>query len=365
MEGVGLNKNFWRNKKVLITGHTGFKGSWLALWLTELEAQVMGYALAPPTSPNLFTLADVASGMESAIGDINNFKQLRDFFHGSQPDIVIHLAAQSLVRYSYQHPQPTFATNVLGTVNVLEAVRLTPSVQTIINVTSDKCYEVNNIAKNFQETDALGGHDPYSSSKACAELVTQAYRDSYFAAAKVGVATVRAGNVIGGGDWATDRLIPDIMQAYFSGSPLTIRFPSAIRPWQFVLEPLRGYLLLAEKLTQAPQQFAQAWNFGPQQDNLQSVKEVIEHIKKLLEKELVVDTLQESLTETQFLALDSSKAQAALDWIPYWDWATTLRETVGWYKAFQRGENMAVFTREQIRRYELCCHPALVAGSGI
>jgi CDP-glucose 4,6-dehydratase len=358
MEGLGVNKNFWRNKKILITGHTGFKGSWLALWLQQLQAQVVGYALAPSNERNLYNVAAVANGLKSEIGDINNAQQLQHFFQKQQPEIVIHMAAQSLVRHSYQHPQETYATNVMGTVNVLEAVKQTASVRAVIIVTSDKCYENKSGHKHFQEQDALGGYDPYSSSKACAELVTQAYRQSYFANHQVGVATVRAGNVIGGGDWAVDRLIPDIINAYLTDSVLTVRYPTAVRPWQFVLEPLRGYLLLAEKLVKDPAQYSQAWNFGPDLTDQQSVNGVIASINKLWEKELVIDTLAESLPETQFLSLDSAKAQDKLNWLPSWNWATTLQETVRWYKAFAKGEDMAVFTREQIKLYEGAVIPA-------
>jgi CDP-glucose 4,6-dehydratase len=358
MESVGVNKNFWRNKKVLITGHTGFKGSWLALWLQELEAHVVGYALVPSNAHNLFNVADVASGLRSEIGDITNADQVSQFFQAEQPEIVIHMAAQSLVRYSYQHPQETYATNVLGTVNVLEAVRQTASVKAVIVVTSDKCYDYKNSQKHFQEQDALGGHDPYSSSKACAELVTEAYRRSYFANRAVGIASVRAGNVIGGGDWASDRLIPDIINAYLTDSVLTVRFPDAVRPWQFVLEPLRGYLLLAEKLVKDPAQYSEAWNFGPQSDDLHSVKSVIASMNNLWEKELVIDTLAKSLPEASFLALDSSKALTKLNWLPRWNWATTLQETTLWYKAFAKGADMAVYSREQIKLYASDAIPA-------
>jgi CDP-glucose 4,6-dehydratase len=358
MESVGVNKNFWRNKKVLMTGHTGFKGSWLALWLQELGAQLSGFALAPGNARNLFNVADVASEMRSEIGDITNAALVSQFFQSEQPEIVIHMAAQSLVRYSYQHPQETYATNVLGTVNVLEAVRHTASVKAVIIVTSDKCYDNKTTQKHFQEQDALGGHDPYGSSKACAELVTEAYRRSYFADGAVGIASVRAGNVIGGGDWATDRLIPDIINAYLTDSALTVRYPDAVRPWQYVLEPLRGYLLLAEKLVKDPVQYSEAWNFGPQLDDLHSVKSVIAGMNKLWEKELVIDTLAKSLPEASFLGLDSSKALTKLNWSPSWNWATTLQETVLWYKAFATGQDMAVYSREQIKLYAREAIPA-------
>ena len=345
------DKNFWQGKKVLVTGHTGFKGSWLCLWLQQLGAHVVGFALSPPDSPNLFTLAGVADDMQSVIGDVVNLEHVTDFFQALQPDIVFHLAAQSLVRYSYQHPQQTYLTNVLGTVNVLEAARQTPGILAVINVTSDKCYENKAIPQNFQEGDALGGSDPYSSSKACAEIITAAYRNSYFASHQSGLATARAGNVIGGGDWAQDRLLPDLMNAYLTGAPFTVRYPSAVRPWQFVLEPLHGYLLLAEKLAQNPADFAQAWNFGPLTENLRHVSGVIATISKLWGKDLAIQTLADALPEMQYLGLDSSKAHAKLNWLPVWDLDETLAATVAWYKAYQANADMGIFTRQQIMDY--------------
>jgi CDP-glucose 4,6-dehydratase len=345
------DKNFWQGKKVLVTGHTGFKGSWLCLWLQQLGAQVVGYALSPPSFPNLYTVAGVADDMQSVIGDVVNAELVKNFFQAQQPEIVFHLAAQSLVRHSYQYPQQTYFTNVLGTVNVLEAARQTPSILAVINVTSDKCYENNATLKHFQEGDALGGNDPYSSSKACAEIITAAYRHSYFSSHQSGLATARAGNVIGGGDWASDRLIPDLMNAYLNDTTFTVRFPNAVRPWQFVLEALHGYLLLAEKLAQNPANFAQAWNFGPSPKDLRNVGSVIATISKLWGKALAIQTVAEALPEMQYLGLDSSKAHVNLNWMPVWELDETLAATVAWYKAYQTNADMKIFTRQQITDY--------------
>jgi CDP-glucose 4,6-dehydratase len=347
-----VNQHFWRGKKVLITGHTGFKGSWLSLWLQTMGAQVAGYALEPIATPNLFTLARVADGMHSVIGDINNFNQLQDFFYQQQPEIVIHLAAQAVVSQGYQQPVLTYTTNVLGTVHLLEAVRHTASVKVVLNVTSDKCYEHNATQTKFTENDRLGGADPYSNSKACAELVTSAYRGSYFAGEKIAIATARAGNVIGGGDWAADRLIPDIMNAYYQKRALKLRYPDAIRPWQFVLEPLHGYLMLAEKLFEQPSQFAEAWNFGPQEHNSKSVQWIVNYIsKKLVSQDIPMEKMVVALKEMQYLGLDSSKANTRLHWQPGLTLEQALQETVRWYQAFQEGVDMQKFTVTQLQSY--------------
>src|SRR4051812_32894796 len=253
---------FWRSKRVLITGHTGFKGAWLSLWLGELGAEVTGYALSPPSEPSLFQAAGLADRMHSTLGDVRDLSALRGAFRAARPELVLHLAAQALVRPSYDDPVTTFDTNVMGTVNVLEAARHEPSVRSVVVVTSDKCYENREWPWGYRENEAMGGHDPYSSSKGCAELVTAAYRSS-FAKGRLGIASARAGNVIGGGDWAKDRIIPDFVRAVTQGQALRVRNPGAVRPWQHVLEPLAGYLLLAEHLYSEPQRFAEAWNFGP------------------------------------------------------------------------------------------------------
>ena len=346
-----VNPHFWRGKKVLITGHTGFKGSWLVLWLKSMGAQVSGYALAPQTALNLFTLAEVAGGMHSVIGDIADVIHLQNTFQQQQPEIVFHLAAQSLVSDSYHYPVETYATNVMGTVNLLEAVRQTASVKAVVNVTSDKCYAHGNAKKNFTEADALGGADPYSSSKACAEIITAAYRNSYFADGKVALATARAGNVIGGGDWAANRLVPDIMQAYYQKQTLVLRYPDAVRPWQFVLEPLRGYLMLAEKLIAQPAQFSQAFNFGPAEHSGKSVTWMVNYISKLLDQNIPIEKPVASLAEMQYLGLDSRLAATRLGWRPCLELEQALQETVYWYQAFQDGVDMPAFTSAQLQTY--------------
>lgn len=266
MEGLVLNPYFWKAKRVLLTGHTGFKGSWLSLWLQSMGAQITGYALPPPTNPNLFEIAEVAQGMTSVIGDIRDRAHLEEIFVKYQPEIVFHMAAQPLVRYSYQNPVETYSVNVMGTVNLLEAVRNTPSVKSVVNITTDKCYENREWLWGYRENEPLGGFDPYSNSKACAELVSAAYSSSFFNATEnphdaVALATVRSGNVIGGGDWATDRLIPDILAAFEQGRKVEIRNPTSIRPWQHVMEPLRGYLTLAERLYQHGPSFGEDLEF--------------------------------------------------------------------------------------------------------
>jgi CDP-glucose 4,6-dehydratase len=260
---VSVNTSFWRGKRVLLTGHTGFKGSWLSLWLQQLDAQVQGFALEPPSQPSLFEQARVAEGMASTIGDIRDFVALHASLQAFRPEVVIHMAAQPLVRQSYAQPVETYATNVMGTVHLLEAVRQTPGIRAVVVVTTDKCYENREWAWGYREVEPMGGHDPYSNSKGCAELVTSAYRASFLANAGVAVGSARAGNVIGGGDWASDRLIPDFFRAAQGGHALEVRFPDATRPWQHVLEPVSGYLTLAERLVTHGQAFAEPWNFGP------------------------------------------------------------------------------------------------------
>lgn len=348
---------FFQGKKVLVTGHTGFKGSWLSLWLQSMGAQVLGYALAPPTNPSLFEVAEVGKGMVSVIGDIRNPEHLRAVFAEHKPEIVIHMAAQPLVRYSYIEPVETYSTNVMGTVNLLETVRGTDSVKAVVNVTSDKCYENREWAWGYRENEAMGGYDPYSNSKGCAELVTAAYRNSYFNADKynkhgVALASARAGNVIGGGDWAEDRLIPDIMRAIAQGSPVNIRNPHAIRPWQHVLEPLSGYLLLAQKLYEEGACYAEGWNFGPNDDDAKSVQWIVEKLTQAW-GEGASWTLEEGdhPHEAHYLKLDCSKAKARLNWMPKWHLDEALGKIIDWQKQYQQGADMKTVTLEQIDHY--------------
>ncbi|MFA6920243.1 MAG: CDP-glucose 4,6-dehydratase [Gallionella sp.] len=349
---------FFHGKKVLITGHTGFKGSWLSLWLQSMGAEVTGFALAPPTQPSLFEVADVGRGMTSIVGDIRDLEHLRAVFAEYKPEIVIHMAAQALVRYSYAEPVETYSTNVMGTVNILEAVRATPGVKAVVNVTSDKCYENREWAWGYRENEAMGGFDPYSNSKGCAELVTAAYRNSFFNASTINhqpstaLASARAGNVIGGGDWADDRLIPDIMRAIAESRPVSIRNPHAIRPWQHVLEPLSGYLLLAQKLYQEGTTYAEGWNFGPNDEDAKPVQWIVERLTKSWGEgaSWVLDG-GEHPHEAHYLKLDCSKARARLDWHPRWHLDETLDKIVEWNRACRDGENMRELTLRQISAY--------------
>lgn len=352
---TSINNDFWLNKCVFLTGHTGFKGGWLALWLQAMGAKVTGYALSPPTEPNFFTVADVAQGLERhIIADIRDGETLKHAMQSAQPDIVLHLAAQPLVRYSYAEPVETYQTNVIGTVNVLEAVRATSSVKTVVNITTDKCYENREWLWGYRENEALGGFDPYSSSKACAELVTAAYRQSFLQTQGVAVASARAGNVIGGGDWAADRLIPDFLRAIDAGQPLIIRSPDSIRPWQHVLEPLSGYLLLAEKLFTDGASYTEAWNFGSDDSDAKPVRWILEQLSRLC-PDLVwqCDTAPQP-HEAHYLKLDSSKAKQRLTWQPRWQLVTALEKTVTWHDAWRRGENMRTVSLAQIDDYQ---HP--------
>lgn len=359
VEGVEVNAAFWKGKRVLLTGHTGFKGSWLSLWLQSMGAQVVGYALAPPTNPSLFEVAGVAKGMTSIIGDIRDLEHLRAVFAEHQPEIVIHMAAQPLVRYSYIEPVETYSTNVMGTVNLLEAVRSTASVKAVVNVTTDKCYENREWAWGYRENEPMGGYDPYSSSKGCAELVTAAYRNSYFNPSTINnkpspaVATARAGNVIGGGDWAEDRLIPDIMRAITDGRPVNIRNPHAIRPWQHVLEPLSGYLLLAQKLYEEGATYAEGWNFGPNDEDAKPVQWIVETLTQTWGEgaSWVLDG-GEHPHEAHYLKLDCSKAKGRLDWHPRWNLQETLESIARWNKQWLAGENMKNVSLQQIADYQ-------------
>lgn len=355
LEGLVMRPAFWRGKKVLVTGHTGFKGSWMSLWLQALGADVSGYALQPPTQPNLFELADVARHMHSVIADIRDESRLRQVFDERRPEIVIHMAAQPLVHHSYEHPVETYSVNVLGTVNLLEAVRASAGVRAVVNVTTDKCYENREWLWPYRENEALGGRDPYSSSKACAEIVSAAYRSSFFTSPGVSVAlaTARAGNVIGGGDWARDRLVPDILAAFQAGKPAAIRNPHAIRPWQHVLEPLRGYLTLAERLYAEGSCFAEAWNFGPVQEDALPVEWVANHLAELWGSGATLhQSPQERGHEAGYLKLDVSKARSRLDWQPVLRLPEALALTVQWAKRRIAGDDVKALTTAQINSYQ-------------
>src|SRR5512139_2839821 len=348
-----VDPDFWRAKRVLLTGHTGFKGSWLSLWLQSLGADVHGLALEPPTTPDLFTEARVGEGMASTIGDIRDYETVRAVMAAFKPEIVIHMAAQPLVRLSYSEPVATYATNVMGTVHVLEAARNAGSVRAIVNVTTDKCYENKEWVWGYREDEPMGGHDPYSNSKGCSELVTSAYRRSFFQSKGIALASARAGNVIGGGDWAVDRLVPDILRAFEKGQPVTIRNPHATRPWQHVLEPLSGYLLLAQNLYgQSGQRYAEGWNFGPHDEDARPVQWIVEHM---------VDNWGNGASwqldggehphEANYLKLDISKAKARLGWTPSWDLATALEKITSWHHAWLAGRDVQQLCQQQIAEY--------------
>jgi CDP-glucose 4,6-dehydratase len=346
--------NIYYNTNVLITGHTGFKGSWLALWLSQLGAKITGYALNPPTEPNHFQLLNV--GIVSKIGDIRDAEKLKQIVKEQEPEIVFHLAAQPIVRLSYQDPVGTFTSNVLGTINVLEASRETGSVRAIVNVTSDKCYENREWPRGYREDDSLGGYDPYSASKGCAELVTNCWRSSFFnlkdygKAHQILLASGRAGNVIGGGDWAMDRLIPDMMRAAHKNEKVMIRNPYAVRPWQHVLEPLGGYLLLGQKLLEGRKEFAEAWNFGPSEDMNTTVGEIVGLVKETWSKiDYEFHIIPDQPHEAAILRLDCSKSKTKLPWTPVWDDKNAIEKTTRWYRQFY--ESNKVYSLEDLHSY--------------
>ncbi len=353
-----MNRTFWKDKKVLVTGHTGFKGSWLSLWLQQMGSDIFGYSLSPPTDPNLFEIAHVSEGMNSIEGDIRDLDVLKSAFNSFNPEIVIHMAAQSLVRESYAQPIETYTTNIIGTANVLEAVRCADSVRAVLIVTTDKCYENREWVWGYRESDAMGGHDPYSSSKACAELVTAAYRRSYFSSDLApgnssSVATARAGNVIGGGDWSKDRLVPDIMNSILVNRSPFIRYPDAIRPWQFVLEPLHGYLSLLEALWYHGEKFSGAWNFGPNEDDAQPVSWITDNLTREWGEAMSWESdTSPQPHEASYLKLDCSKARSFLGISPVVDLATSLGWIVEWYRAYSQAMDMRQVTEAQIIRYE-------------
>ncbi|MGY8903058.1 MAG: CDP-glucose 4,6-dehydratase [Burkholderiales bacterium] len=350
---MSITPDFWRGKRVFLTGHTGFKGSWLSLWLQQLGAQVHGLALEPPTAPNLYGVAHVGQGMASTIGDIRDYETVRKAMAACKPELVFHMAAQPLVRLSYAEPVATYATNVMGSVHVLEAARHTASVRAIVNVTTDKCYENREWVWGYREDEPMGGHDPYSNSKGCSELVTSAYRRSFFQASGVVLASARAGNVIGGGDWATDRLVPDILRAFEHQQVAIIRNPHATRPWQHVLEPLSGYLVLAEHLCGAAgPQFAQGWNFGPHDEDARPVQWIVEELARAWGRGASWQADGGSHPhEANYLKLDISKARAHLAWVPKWHLAKALEEIINWHNAWLSGQNMQQVCQQQIAQY--------------
>ena len=348
-----VDARFWKGKKVFLTGHTGFKGSWLSLWLQSLGADVKGFALQPPTTPSLFYEANVGDEMESVIGDIRDLELFKKTIVSFTPDILIHLAAQPLVRLSYSDPVTTFSTNVIGTVNVLEAARLCQKLKAIVVVTSDKCYENKEWNWGYREIEPMGGYDPYSSSKGCAELVTSAYRRSFFNIDQSpSVATARAGNVIGGGDWATDRLIPDILHSFENSNPVIIRNPLSTRPWQHVLEPLSGYLLLAQKLFKEGNKFSGAWNFGPKDEDCKTVSWILnEMVSRWGSGASWKLDKNNNPHEANFLKLDCSKAASELKWYPKWNLEHTLDLIVKWHKDWKNGRNMREACLNEIMSY--------------
>jgi len=350
---MAVNAAFWAGRRVLLTGHTGFKGGWLALWLQELGAEVYGYALPAPVEPSLWQVARLAERVPGTLADIRDAQRVAEVVAAFRPEVVLHLAAQPLVRESYRAPADTYATNVMGTVNLLDALGRSDSVRAVLVVTSDKCYENREWLWPYRESDGLGGHDPYSSSKACVELLCASWRESFLRESGVALATARAGNVIGGGDWSVDRLLPDILRAWQAGQSLTLRFPQAVRPWQHVLESLHGYLRLAQALVEQGQAVASAWNFGPDNEGLVSVGELVQRLAQYWPGRApwtVEATGQPH--EAGLLALDSSQARARLGWRPLWTLQQAIERTLDWHQAWQAGEDMQTFSRTQIAAYQ-------------
>ena len=346
-----IDQAFWQGKRVFLTGHTGFKGSWLSLWLASLGVEVKGYALNPPTLPSLFNEAKVGSIINSQIGDIRDQDALYESMLKFNPDILIHMAAQPLVKYSYDAPIETYEVNVIGTAKVLEVARSCSNLKAIVNITTDKCYENDERTKGYKENDPMGGYDPYSSSKGCAELVTSAYRRSFLQEQDIGLASVRAGNVIGGGDWADDRLIPDILRSFEKSEPVVIRNPKATRPWQHVLEPLSGYLILAEKLYKNQKEYAEGWNFGPNENDVKPVDWILDKmISKWPGSSWELDK-NISPHEVDFLKLNITKAKLRLNWNPTWNLNQTLEKIVYWHKAWLNKEDMQAACLSEIEEY--------------
>lgn len=356
-----VTPSFWKDKRVFLTGHTGFKGSWLSLWLTYMGASVFGYALTPPTNPSLFEVLKLKDMLaKNIIADIRNANSLLESLQQAEPEIIIHMAAQPLVRDSYNFPVETYMTNVMGTINLLEATRKISSVRSVVIITTDKCYENKEWHWGYRENEALGGYDPYSSSKACAELATASWRNSFFnpngygKTHSVAIATARAGNVIGGGDWAKDRLVPDCIRSLSNNETIIIRNPNAIRPWQHVFEPISGYLLLAQKLYENGTNFSEAWNFGPEASDERRVEWIVKQICSEWSKNnygYKVEIDPTALHEATHLKLDCSKAREHLGWLPRWNLQTALKNTVSWSKTYQSGHDMFSYSVNQIEDF--------------
>ena len=353
-----MDLNFWKNKKVFITGSSGFKGSWLTFWLIKLGADVCGYSLSKNENNLLFNKLKIEKNSEQIFADIRDFENLKKSINKFKPEIIIHMAAQSLVRESFEKPIYTFETNIIGTANLLEISKQLNNIKSILVITSDKCYE--NVEKNisYKETDKMGGHDPYSASKGCTEIISASYYRSFFKDRNdVSLATARAGNVIGGGDWAIDRLIPDFVRAIKNKSPLEIRYPNSLRPWQYVLEPLRGYLMLIEKQHENKSKFSEAWNFGPYEENTISVKKLIDNLNLLIKNKLKINySTKIEYHEAGILKLDSSKASKLIKWNPLLNLDTSLKYTIEWYLAYLDNEDIELFTLNQIHKYEEAIH---------
>ena len=353
-----MNKEFWNKKTVLLTGHTGFKGSWLSLWLKKLNANVIGFSKSIPTNPSLFELAEIENGMTSIFGNVCDYKKLEETIIEHKPEIIIHLAAQAILRESYNNPVETYATNVMGTVNLFEAVRKIDNVRVILNITSDKCYEPNNLSKGYQEEDRLGGYDPYSSSKACSELITASFRSSFFNPNEyekhgTALASCRAGNVIGGGDWGKDRLIPDIIRGIMNDKTINIRNPNSTRPWQHVLDPLNGYMILIEQLWASGEKFSEGWNFGPSENDQKSVRWIVEKIIEQWPKNIELNFNDEKkLHEENNLRLNCEKAYSKLGWKSKLTLEQGLEWVLEWYKQFELNNDMKNITEQQIDKFE-------------
>ena len=348
----------YKDKKVLVTGHTGFKGSWLTLWLNELGADVIGYSLEPPTNPSLFKILRLDKKITHIIGDVRDEKKIKEIFKKYKPEIVFHLAAQPLVRYSYKYPKLTYETNIMGTVNTFEAARETKSVKVIINITTDKCYKNKELTAGYKENDPMGGYDPYSSSKGCSELITSAYRNSFFNPKdfkekhNVIISSVRAGNVIGGGDWADDRLIPDCIRALTKNKTLIIRSPNAVRPWQYVLEPLSGYLHLGSMMWNKGIKYGQAWNFGPEENDVLSVEEILKKVINIFGKGNYKVKEENKLHETKLLMLNIKKAKDLLKWRPIYNVNESIKKTIEWYRNYYNNStDMNNYSLNQIKQY--------------
>jgi CDP-glucose 4,6-dehydratase len=346
-----IDPKFWLGRRVFLTGHTGFKGGWLSIWLNHLGSSVKGYALPPPTSPSLFDVARVDKMVDSQIGDIRDQELLYESMVKFNPDILFHMAAQPLVRHSYDEPVETYEVNVIGTAKVLEVARSCSNLKAVINITTDKCYENEGFDKIYKETDPMGGYDPYSSSKGCAELVTSAYRRSFLKEQNIGLASVRAGNVIGGGDWASDRLIPDILRSFDVNEPVIVRNPNAIRPWQHVLEPLSGYLILAQKLYDNCDEYSEGWNFGPDEKDVQPVNWVLDKMISNWSNSSWSTDNNINPYEASYLKLDISKAREKLGWRPTWGLDSALGRIIDWHKAWKNKEDMQLLCLKEIEEY--------------